>query len=41
MLTEEVPFATALAWLGSVLDQAVAGEASRLRWLSASSIVHW
>ena len=41
MLTEELPFATAVAWLGSVLGQVVAGEASRLRWPSASSIVRW
>ena len=42
MLTEvpvQQPSTAVAAWLGAVLDRAVAGEASRLRWLSASGIV--
>ena len=44
MLTEvpvQQPFTAVAAWLGAVLDRAVAGVASRLRWPSASSIVRW
>ena len=42
MLTEvpvREPFTAVAAWPVAVLDRAVAGEASRLRWPSASGIV--
>ena len=44
MLTEVLvrePFTAVAAWLRAMQDLAIAGEASRLRWPSASSIVRW